>query len=116
MSVFPVNEPFKFEGELKENALQGVINAVKSQTDINNLTPRDIGEMLALGGIGPRPIGTPDMVADELMKWVEGDLDGFNLSGKNTCQENRAMKLRTNKKTSCGQPGKLARRGRIACA
>lgn len=89
MSVFPINEPFKFEGELKENAVQGVINAMKSQTDMSDLSPRDIGEMLALGGMGPRPIGTPEMVADELIKWMEeGDLDGFNLSGKRNLQFN----------------------------
>jgi hypothetical protein len=34
------------------------------------------------GGTGPRPVGTPEMVADELEKWaLEADVDGFNLSG-----------------------------------
>lgn len=83
LSVYPIDEPFAFKGELKENAVQGVINSVKSASDGRDLTPRDLGEMLALGGMGPRPIGTPEMVADELMRWVEeGDIDGFNLSGK----------------------------------
>ncbi|KAH8678283.1 coenzyme dependent N5,N10-methylene tetrahydromethanopterin reductase [Xylariales sp. PMI_506] len=81
MSVFPKDQPFNFEGEMRENAIQGVISSMKSVSDVTELTPRDVGEMLALGGLGPRPIGTPEMVADELMKWVEeGDIDGFNLS------------------------------------
>ncbi|KAH8880228.1 Nitrilotriacetate monooxygenase component A/pristinamycin IIA synthase subunit A, partial [Thozetella sp. PMI_491] len=81
MGVFPKDEPFRFEGELKENTIQGVINSMKSVSDVTELTPRDVGEMLALGGLAPRPIGTAEMVADELMKWVEdGDIDGFNLS------------------------------------
>jgi alkanesulfonate monooxygenase SsuD/methylene tetrahydromethanopterin reductase-like flavin-dependent oxidoreductase (luciferase family) len=116
MSVFPVNEPFKFEGEFKENAIQGVINAMKSQTDTRDLTPRDIGEMLALGGMGPRPIGTPEMVADELMKWIEeGDLDGFNLSGELSSSKIKYHTI-TNRAWSCRQSRELARCGGTARA
>ncbi|RDW63906.1 luciferase-like protein [Coleophoma crateriformis] len=81
MSVYPVDEPFKFKGELKENAVQGIVNSMKSMNDNQDMTPRDVGEILAFGGIGPRPVGTAEMVADELQKWMEeGDIDGFNLS------------------------------------
>jgi alkanesulfonate monooxygenase SsuD/methylene tetrahydromethanopterin reductase-like flavin-dependent oxidoreductase (luciferase family) len=83
MSQFPIDEPFKFEGNMSSNSIQGVIDSMKSVSDIKDLTPRDVGEMLALGGLGPRPVGTPEMVADELMRWVEeGDIDGFNLNRK----------------------------------
>lgn len=81
MSVYPMDEPFKFKGELKENAIQGFINSMKNLDE--KTTPRDIGEILAFGGQGPRPVGTAQVVADELEKWaIEGDVDGFNLSRK----------------------------------
>lgn len=37
--------------------------------------------MLGFGGLGPRPVGTAAMVANELEKWMQGgDIDGFNLN------------------------------------
>jgi len=79
MSVYPVDEPFKFKGELKENTIQGFIHSMQNLDE--KTTPRDIGEILAFGGQGPRPVGTAQVVADELEKWaIEGDVDGFNLS------------------------------------
>jgi alkanesulfonate monooxygenase SsuD/methylene tetrahydromethanopterin reductase-like flavin-dependent oxidoreductase (luciferase family) len=81
MSVFPIDQPFSFEGELKDNAVQGIINSMKTIANNQVLTPRDVGEILAFGGLGPRPVGTAEMVADELERWMmEGDVDGFNLS------------------------------------
>lgn len=33
-----------------------------------------------VGGLGATSIGTPDVVADEMEKWVEeADVDGFNI-------------------------------------
>jgi alkanesulfonate monooxygenase SsuD/methylene tetrahydromethanopterin reductase-like flavin-dependent oxidoreductase (luciferase family) len=81
MSVFPQDEPFCFEGKEKENAIHGAVESMKVVSDSKEITPRDVGEMLALGGLGCRPIGTPEMVADELIRWAEdGDVDGFNLA------------------------------------
>lgn len=83
MSVYPIDEPFKFSGNVKENAIHGFINNMKFLGDKDKVTPRDLGELLAFGGLGPRPIGTPEKIADELEKWmVEGGVDGFNLSRK----------------------------------
>jgi FMN-dependent oxidoreductase (nitrilotriacetate monooxygenase family) len=88
MSVYPIDEPFKFKGEVKENAIHGFINSMKTLNDKENITPRDIGEIMAFGGQGPRPVGTPEKVADELEKWlVQGDVDGFNLSRKSETPE-----------------------------
>jgi alkanesulfonate monooxygenase SsuD/methylene tetrahydromethanopterin reductase-like flavin-dependent oxidoreductase (luciferase family) len=37
--------------------------------------------MFALGKSGPRPVGTPEMVADVFEKWwKEADIDGFNIN------------------------------------
>lgn len=86
MSKYPLDEPFNLEGDIKENAIQGVVNQLKSISGKETLTPRDVGEMMVLGGMGPQAIGTPAMVADELIRWAqEGDLDGFNLSGEHAC-------------------------------
>ncbi|RDW74809.1 hypothetical protein BP6252_05951 [Coleophoma cylindrospora] len=81
LSLYPIDEPLKFNGDIKENAIHGFINNMQYLGDKDKITPRDLGELLAFGGLGPRPIGTPEKVADELEKWmVEGDIDGFNLS------------------------------------
>jgi alkanesulfonate monooxygenase SsuD/methylene tetrahydromethanopterin reductase-like flavin-dependent oxidoreductase (luciferase family) len=83
MSKYPKDKPFRLDGEMRENAIQGLISSMQALSNVKELTPIDIAEINALGGLGPRPIGTPEMVADELMKWVEeGDIDGFNLSRK----------------------------------
>jgi FMN-dependent oxidoreductase (nitrilotriacetate monooxygenase family) len=44
-------------------------------------TVREVGQHVALGGIGPLVVGTPVQVADVLEAWVdETDVDGFNLA------------------------------------
>jgi alkanesulfonate monooxygenase SsuD/methylene tetrahydromethanopterin reductase-like flavin-dependent oxidoreductase (luciferase family) len=81
MSKYPLDEPFVFEGEMKSSAIQGVINSIMTIQETTTFTPRMLGELMAFGGLGPRPVGTPEVVADILEKWmVEGDLDGFNLA------------------------------------
>lgn len=59
MSVFPKDEPFKFDADAKQNVIQGAIDSMKAVSDVKEITPNDVGEMLALGGLGCRPIGTP---------------------------------------------------------
>ncbi len=56
-----------------------------TSSNVPKWTPRVIAEKAAFGGLGPCPVGTPDMVADELQRWIEeGDLDGFNVAYVNT--------------------------------
>ena len=44
-------------------------------------TVREVGQHVALGGIGPLVVGTPPQVADALETWMdETDVDGFNLA------------------------------------
>lgn len=83
MSKYPKDQPFRIDGDIRENAIHGLISSMQTLSNTKELTPIDIAEINALGGLGPRPIGTPEMVADELMQWVDGgDIDGFNLSRK----------------------------------
>lgn len=36
---------------------------------------------MALGGLHPSPVGTPEMIADIIEDWiVEADIDGFNIA------------------------------------
>lgn len=58
-----------------------VIDNIKLIGTEKIFTPRVVAEMFALGGSGPRPVGTPEMVADFFEKWWrEGGIDGYNLN------------------------------------
>jgi alkanesulfonate monooxygenase SsuD/methylene tetrahydromethanopterin reductase-like flavin-dependent oxidoreductase (luciferase family) len=81
LSGFDVDEEFNFEGKHYDNSIQGVIDNIKLISTETKFTPRVVAEMFALGGSGPRPVGTPETVADFFEKWWrEGDLDGFNVN------------------------------------
>ncbi|RDI86725.1 hypothetical protein Vi05172_g3155 [Venturia inaequalis] len=83
LSQYEVDEEFDFEGKHHENTIQGVIDNIKLIGEHKVFTPRVVAEMFALGGSGPRPVGTPELVADFFEKWWrEGDLDGFNVNCK----------------------------------
>ncbi|KAL7625726.1 hypothetical protein AAE478_004949 [Parahypoxylon ruwenzoriense] len=48
--------------------------------DVPKLTPRNLGIVSAIGGMGAMPVGTASEVADILEEWVDiADIDGFNL-------------------------------------
>lgn len=67
------------------NTVQGFVRQFQSVISDSGqpITPRFIGQSIALGGMAPLPVGTPEMVADVFEKWfVEADLDGFNMSCK----------------------------------
>jgi alkanesulfonate monooxygenase SsuD/methylene tetrahydromethanopterin reductase-like flavin-dependent oxidoreductase (luciferase family) len=81
LSGYALDEEFDFEGKHFDNTIQGVIENLKVIATEKVFTPRVVAEMFALGGSGPRPMGTPEMVADFFEKWWrEGDLDGFNVN------------------------------------
>lgn len=81
LSAYAVDEEFNFEGKHHDNSIQGVIDNIKVISQEKIFTPRVVAEMFALGGSGPRPVGTPEMVADFFEQWWrEGDLDGFNVN------------------------------------
>jgi hypothetical protein len=53
MSVYPLDEPIKFSGDLRENAVHGLVNSVLYFKNKESVTPRDLGEILAFGGWDP---------------------------------------------------------------
>ncbi|KAK4502092.1 hypothetical protein PRZ48_007903 [Zasmidium cellare] len=83
MCKYPLDEELKLDtSNPKECAVQGFLgNFGDSQDDGDVWTPRKLGEKIAVGGFHPTPVGTPEMVADVMQKWIdEADVDGFNMA------------------------------------
>lgn len=80
MSKFPMHEPFTFSATASDGAITGVIKNFNLQAQEANIpfTPASMGKMAGFTGV-TCPVGTPEMVADEMAKWLEEtDVDGFN--------------------------------------
>lgn len=78
--------PYKDDEELRyveSNAIRSYIEGLlKSAPDINGgkWTKRTLAEHIMVGGLGATCVGTADVVADEMERWVnEGGVDGFNI-------------------------------------
>jgi alkanesulfonate monooxygenase SsuD/methylene tetrahydromethanopterin reductase-like flavin-dependent oxidoreductase (luciferase family) len=81
LSQFPLDEPLKLGEGIGEN-LQTMVNVMKS-LEKEGMTLRELGHDFAFLGFGCIPIGTPDMIADVIERWIEvADIDGFNLGCK----------------------------------
>lgn len=79
LSRHDLDEPI---GNVESNAIQSAVAAFRSaDPDGREWTVRDIAAWGAIGGIGPRIVGSGVHVADTLQEWVEEtDVDGFNLA------------------------------------
>ena len=78
LSRYDLDDPI---GEVESNAIQSAVASFQ-QADPSGKewTVRDIARWGGIGGMGPRVVGSPAEVADELQSWVdETDVDGFNL-------------------------------------
>jgi alkanesulfonate monooxygenase SsuD/methylene tetrahydromethanopterin reductase-like flavin-dependent oxidoreductase (luciferase family) len=67
MSKYPLDEPLNLDtSKPAENIVQGFLgNFVDSlETEAEPWTPRRLGMKMALGGLHPSPVGTPEMIAD----------------------------------------------------
>jgi alkanesulfonate monooxygenase SsuD/methylene tetrahydromethanopterin reductase-like flavin-dependent oxidoreductase (luciferase family) len=67
MSKFPLDEPLQLDtSNPGENIIQGFLgNFTDSiETESTPWTPRRLGMKMALGGLHPSPVGTPEMIAD----------------------------------------------------
>jgi alkanesulfonate monooxygenase SsuD/methylene tetrahydromethanopterin reductase-like flavin-dependent oxidoreductase (luciferase family) len=52
MSVYPLDEPFEFNGGPQDNTIQGIVNNFKAgYLDNKPWTPRRLGEEMAFGGL-----------------------------------------------------------------
>ncbi|KAJ4983783.1 xenobiotic compound family [Stagonosporopsis vannaccii] len=58
-----------------------VYNLQYTGSDIPPLTVRNLGKLVAIGGSGAMPKGSPSQVADIFEQWVDiADVDGFNIA------------------------------------
>lgn len=78
--------PYGDDEELRyvdSNAIKSYIESlVKTAPDVNGgkWTKKTLAQHIMVGGLGATSVGTPEMVADEMERWVrEGDVDGFNV-------------------------------------
>ncbi len=66
--------------DMKTDAIQGLVNYFAELDPNRHWTIHDIGELISIGSVMPKIVGSPQTVADELEGWVEeSDCDGFNL-------------------------------------
>ncbi|KAF2158590.1 hypothetical protein M409DRAFT_71567 [Zasmidium cellare ATCC 36951] len=82
LAPYPLDEPMDLSNMSQAMAIQAVFKALSaSQEELDQpWTPRRLGMRMALGGLHPCPVGTPEEVADVFEQWVaEADLDGFNI-------------------------------------
>lgn len=77
-SAYPLDEAFPDLGDIGKNSFRATTDRIKKTTREQKLTLREI----ALDVATPRTafIGTADHIADEIIRWVDGDAaDGFIL-------------------------------------
>lgn len=78
--------PYGDDEELRyvdSNAIKSYIEGlIKVAPDVNGgkWTKKTLAQHIMVGGLGATSVGTPQMVADQMERWVqEGDVDGFNI-------------------------------------
>jgi FMN-dependent oxidoreductase (nitrilotriacetate monooxygenase family) len=78
LSRYDLDDPI---GAVESNAIQSAVASFQQADPTGGeWTVRDIARWGGIGGMGPRVVGSPSEVADELQAWVdETDVDGFNL-------------------------------------
>jgi alkanesulfonate monooxygenase SsuD/methylene tetrahydromethanopterin reductase-like flavin-dependent oxidoreductase (luciferase family) len=67
---------------VESNAIRSAVEGwSKSSPGVSKWTKHTVANHIKIGGLGATVIGTPEHVADEMVRWVtEADVDGFNLA------------------------------------
>lgn len=80
MAPFEENEELKYvESNAVKSYIEGLINHAPAAPG-KKWTKKTLAEMIMVGGLGATSVGTPEMIADEMERWVEeGGVDGFNI-------------------------------------
>lgn len=53
---------------------------MKHGPKVGKWTKKSLAEYICVGGLGFTPVGTAELVADEMEQWIaEADVDGFNI-------------------------------------
>ena len=92
--------PYGDDEELRyvdSNAIKSYIEGlIKNAPDVNGgkWTKKTLAEHIMVGGLGATSVGTPEMVVDEMERWVrEADVDGFNIVSAPSCAVMHALTL-----------------------
>jgi FMN-dependent oxidoreductase (nitrilotriacetate monooxygenase family) len=77
-STYDPDEPIQhIENDAGRTAMDNLTRADPDRV----WTVRTVAEHVGIGGVGPVIVGSPQQVADEFERWVDGtDVDGFNLA------------------------------------
>lgn len=76
-SAYDPDEPIE---ATKTNAVQSIFRAFSPDKPGQKWTMRTLAQRIGMGGAGPVLVGAPEQIADELERWIDAGVDGFNLS------------------------------------
>lgn len=65
---------------IKTNAVHSILSAFAPDNPRGKWTMRSLAQRIGIGGAGPVLVGAPEQIADQLERWIEAGIDGFNLS------------------------------------
>lgn len=86
MAPYEDDEELRYvESNAVRSYVEGLINHAP-EVNGGKWTKRTLAEHIMVGGLGATCVGTPEVVADEMERWVrEGDVDGFNIVSDFKC-------------------------------
>lgn len=81
LSKFDLDKEIKTSDVHVDARVHSSINTLSYHgADVPKWTPRNIGNLISIGGNGPLAVGTAERVADIMEEWIRvADLDGFNI-------------------------------------
>ena len=81
MAPYQDDEELRYvESNAVRSYVEGLINYAP-EVNGGKWTKRTLAEHIMVGGLGATSVGTAEMVANEMERWVrEGDVDGFNIA------------------------------------
>lgn len=77
LSRLDPDQPIEY---VETNAIRTFLHSFTAADPGRTWTLRDIVRYVGIGGGGPVVVGAPEQVADELERWTEAGVDGFNLA------------------------------------
>ncbi|MBD8004621.1 LLM class flavin-dependent oxidoreductase [Bacillus norwichensis] len=78
LSQFDPNENLQF---VENDSMRSRVEIFTKADPNKQWTINEIAEFVGLGGIGPVVVGTPEVIADEMERWLnEANVDGFNIT------------------------------------
>jgi FMN-dependent oxidoreductase (nitrilotriacetate monooxygenase family) len=65
---------------IETNAVRTLVHGFTDADPTRKWTLRDLAKYVGIGGAGPVLVGAPEQIADELERWIDAGVDGFNLA------------------------------------